>query len=374
MSTEKPVAAQRLLSLDALRGFNMFFITGGDSFLWALSWLVSGRTDAWLATQMKHVPWQGLHFYDTIFPLFLFITGVTFPFSTAKRRERGDSDGAIARNVIRRTLVLVACGLVFSQIQNCDWEHFRVWSVIGRIGLVWGIAALLTLFLRLRTCIIVSAAILVGWWLLLRFVPAPGAPAGINPLLDPQYCIDRWVDANFLTTAHRGEGGLATIAMIPTAFFGIWAGMYLKRTGEDHAGSRKTLRMLCAAAALALAGWLWSLPTWGCPIIKNCWSGSFALVTGGISLALLAAFHWLIDVRGWAGWSFYFRVIGVNAIAIYMGQKFIPFKDIGKFFLGALPQLFENPAWASWIGTCGRLAAAWALLYFLYRKRIFIKA
>ena len=208
MDTEKN---GRLLSLDALRGFNMFFITGGHAFLIALSLLVVGHKDSWLAVQMTHVPWIGLHIYDCIFPLFVFITGVTFPFSTAKRLERGDSKTDVAINILRRTALLVFFGLLYSSIQKLDWEHFRVWSVIGRVGLVWGMAAFLTLFFRMRTCIVISIVLLVGWWLLLRFVPAPDAPAGINPILKGATTIAGWIDTHFLTTAHRHEGGLATI-------------------------------------------------------------------------------------------------------------------------------------------------------------------
>ena len=223
MSVEK---GKRLDSLDALRGLTMFWITGGATLVSALALLVTGDKNAWLCQQMTHVPWAGLHIYDLIFPTFLFITGVTFPFSTAKRLERGDSKSAIAWNILRRALVLIALGAVYEEIQKLDWAHFRVWSVIGRIGLVWGVAALMTLCCRLRTCVAVALIILVGWWLFYRWVPAPGGEWGVNYLVNPKDAFARWFDAHYLTTAHRGEGGVTSIAMLPTAFLGIWAGQY----------------------------------------------------------------------------------------------------------------------------------------------------
>lgn len=363
----------RLLSLDALRGFNMFFITGGHALIIALSLLVTGHEGSWLAVQMTHVDWIGLRIFDCIFPLFVFITGVTFPFSTARRLERGDSRASITLHIFRRMAILVFFGLLYSGVQRLDWAHFRVWSVIGRVGLVWGIAALLTLHLRMRTCVAIAVAILVGWWIVLRFVPAPDAPQGVNPALASATSIAGWVDTHLLTTAHRHEGGLATIAMVPTALFGIWSGRYLMHAKEGLSENRKTVNMLLVAACSVAAGCLWALPSWGVPVIKPAWSSSYALVTGGISLALLAVFHWIIDVRGWSRWSFYFRVIGANAIAAYLAVRFIPFERISRDLLGALPGACNCPGWElSCVRLCN-VAVLWLALLFLYRKKIWIK-
>ena len=130
---------KRLDSLDALRGFDMFFITGGSALLAALGTLITGDAHSWIAVQMTHATWtEPLRIYDFIFPLFLFIAGVTFPFSTEKRLARGDGKRAVTLNILRRTLTLVVIGLLFEQVQKLDWPHFRVWSVIGRIGIAWG--------------------------------------------------------------------------------------------------------------------------------------------------------------------------------------------------------------------------------------------
>ena len=363
----------RLVSLDALRGFDMFFITGGSALLAAIGTMLTGDANCWLAVQMRHVPWAGLRIFDLIFPLFLFITGVTFPFSTAARLARGESKAQIARNIVRRALTLVVLGALYERIQDWDWAHFRVWSVIGRIGLVWGAAAFISLFCRLRTAVAVTVLTLLGWWALLRLVPAPGAAAGADPLAGPEACLACWVDARVLTTAHRFEGGLATLAMLPTAFFGIWTGAFLRLVRDGLTPAKKVVVMLAVATAMIVLGVAWSLPSWGMPVVKNIWSGSYALVAGGLSLAALSLFYWLIDVRGHRSWCFYFQVIGVNAIAIYFASRFVPFRNIGLFFLGGLVKVFSFPGWDAFVGAFGRCAAGWLFLWFLYRHKVFFK-
>lgn len=357
---------KRLESIDALRGFVMFVILGGDDFLSALSQLICGQESTWLSRQMEHVVWEGLHFYDVIFPLFLFVSGVTFPFSMARRLSRGDRRSDLARNVLRRMLLLIALGAVFERIQAFNWPAFRVWSVIGRIGLVWAVAALLTLFVRRRTAVMVAVAILLGWWAFLRLVPSPDASAGADGLACHATCFACWFDVRYLTTAHRFEGGLATLAMVPTALFGIWAGEWL-RNGRHLTG------MIPAGGVLIAVGLLWSWPSWGCPVVKNIWSGSFALVTGGVSLVLLCLFHELIDLRGWRAWSLPFTIIGVNAIAVYLSNAFVPYDRIGEFFFGALIPLVDSATWRGVVRSGGKLLVIWACLSFLYRRRIFFK-
>ena len=364
---------KRLDSLDALRGFDMFFITGGSLLLTAVGTLITGNDNNWIAVQMTHATWtETLRIYDFIFPLFLFITGVTFPFSTEKRLARGDSKAAITRNILRRALTLVVLGALFESIQKFDWPNFRVWSVIGRIGIVWGVAALLTLYCRFRTCVIVTVVVLAGWWLFLRLVPAPDA-IGPDTLAERANCFATWFDTHYLTTAHRHEGGLATIAMLPTAFFGIWSGMWLKLRCDGVSPNKKVLQMIGVGLILMAMAWAWSRMPFGMPILKGIWSSTYALLAGGISLVLLAVFYWVIDVKGYKAWSFYFRIIGMNAITIYFVQRFVSFKKIGLFFLGALPQAFGVPGWEAFVGAFGRCLFAWIFLYILYRHKVFFK-
>ena len=139
----QPAASQRLLSLDALRGFDMLFIMGFAGLVTALCKLCPGEFSDWMTAQMGHADWNGFFHHDTIFPLFLFIAGISFPFSLAKQREKGMSERSIYLKVIRRGLTLVALGFVYSGLFKLDFATLRLPSVLGRIGLAWMFAALL---------------------------------------------------------------------------------------------------------------------------------------------------------------------------------------------------------------------------------------
>ena len=177
----QPAASQRLLSLDALRGFDMLFIMGFAGLVTALCKLCPGEFSDWMTAQMGHADWNGFFHHDTIFPLFLFIAGISFPFSLAKQREKGMSERSIYLKVIRRGLTLVALGFVYSGLFKLDFATLRLPSVLGRIGLAWMFAALLFVNFNVRTRAVIAAAILLGYGLLLQFVAAPDA-GGAGPL------------------------------------------------------------------------------------------------------------------------------------------------------------------------------------------------
>ena len=175
---EKQKQSRRLLSLDALRGFDMFFIMGGASLFVALATLFPNPFFQVIGDQMHHVKWDGLTHHDTIFPLFLFIAGISFPFSLEKQREQGKTDADIYRKIIRRGLTLVVLGFVYNGLLNFDLEHQRYASVLGRIGLAWMFGALIFVNTRTITRVWITVAILVGYWLLLAFVSGAGWQRG----------------------------------------------------------------------------------------------------------------------------------------------------------------------------------------------------
>jgi len=379
--TERP---KRLESLDILRGFDMFFIFLPDPapciVLAFLAMLGLGQTS--FAAQFDHVAGAGLHFYDCIFPLFLFISGVTWPFSLASQRKKGVSRAAISLKILKRMLLLFALGAMTwtvidgtleRNVLSFDWAHFRVWSVIGRIGIAWGVAAFLSLWFGRKTRFVLCGLLLVAMWMVLRFATAPGAPAGIDPLANPQYMLSRWIDVNYLTTAHRGEGGFFTITMVATAMFGNFAGEILHDAAAT--AGRKLARLSVFAAVLLALG---LLVAFGCgplsvPIHKGWWSASFALVAGGISVALLALFFWIVDMKGWKRWGFFFKVIGMNAITLYvLVRTVLNYGFLKAYFFGGIAPLLP-PAVAEFVSQAGLIALIWLLLYFLYRKNIFLR-
>lgn len=360
---------KRLASLDALRGFDMFWIMGGEALLGSLVALF-GVTG--FGAAFDHVPWHGLHFMDCIFPTFLFLAGVSFPFSAAASAARGLTKRAIALRCWRRGMTLFVLGLVFNGLlQQPDVVHFRVWSVLGRIGLAWMVAAWIALAVKsMKWRLAIAFAILFGVTAFTLLVPAPGAASGAD-VFSPEGNFGCWLD-RALTGGHTyqplfdPEGFAGFLPAVATALFGVLAGDWIR----SHAVTGRTARvLLVAGVALSLAGWAWSLVF---PINKALWSPSFTLVVGGFSLMALATFYWVIDVKGWAQWAFPFKVVGMNSITIYLAQPIIGFGTAQQFFFGAAIGNLPSGA-AAVLAAAAYVALCWLFLYFLYRKDIFLK-
>lgn len=362
----------RLLSIDAVRGFDMMFIMGLAGIIAGLCAAFPGGEDCWLATQMSHVSWEGLRHHDTIFALFLFISGMTFPFSLAKKRGRGLSGTDITLDILRRGLILFFLGLVYQGFFQFHFSTLRIPSVLGRIGLAWALAALLYTFTGKRTQWAVAAGILAGYFLLLRFVIAPDAPAGADPFSvegNIASYIDRLLMPNHIYRQglYDPEGLIGTIPAVVTALFGMFTGRYVKESSDS--GERKTLKMLAAAAVLTVATLIWSV--W-CPIIKSLWTSTFVLATAAWSVGLFAIFYYLIDVKGWRRGVVFFQVVGMNSITIYMAQSIIGFGHAADFFFGGLSDLVPESC-AQLVANIGYFTVCWLFLYFLYKKNCFLK-
>lgn len=371
----QPKLNNRLMSLDTLRGFDMLFIMGGSALLARLcNWF---NTPFWLdvAEQTKHVGWNGLHMEDCIFPLFLFIAGISFPFSLEKQRTSGRSTSQIYRKVVTRGIVLVLLGFLYNGFLSFDFENMRYASVLGRIGLAWMFSAIIFMNTGLRGRLIWLASILVGYWLAMRFWPME-RPDGIG-WFDPEGTIARAVDMAWLPGqkacgggTYDPEGLLSTIPAIGTALMGMLTGAFIKCGGALSDGGRKALKMAGAALILVAIGLAWNEVF---PINKRMWSSSFACVVGGISLILFALFYYIVDVRGLRKWTLFFRVIGLNAITIYLGQKFIAFWPTADSLFGGFLRMIENEAPRLCAESVCYIAVCWGFLYFLYRKNVFLK-
>ena len=372
-SKETPVARGRLLSLDTFRGFDMMFIMGFAALVKAICLLFPGGEGSWLFQQMTHCAWDGLRQHDTIFPTFLFIAGISFPFSYASQLARGATKGQVYAKIFRRALILVLLGLVYNGLFELKFSTLRFPSVLARIGLAWMVAAILQINFKPRTRAVIAVVLLVGYWLLLKYIPAPDAP-GADPFSREGNLvgyIDRMLMPNHLY--QKGlfdpEGLLSLMPAVVTAMLGMFTGEFV-RLGEDKvSGSRKTVWMLLAALVMLGIGLLWSRVF---PINKALWSSTFVLVVGAYSLGLFAIFYYLIDVKGWKKWTKFFEVIGLNSIAIYMAQRILPFGSVNKFFLGGLANLCPEPV-GKLILAIGYFALCWLFLWFLYRKKIFLK-
>ena len=359
----------RLMSLDTLRGFDMLFIMGGGPLMLAICKAL-GCPDCAFAQQFLHVPWEGLRFEDTIFPLFLFIAGVSFPFSMAKRLAGGATKASLVWHTVRRGLTLILFGLVFNNLLKLDFAHLRFYGVLQFIGFTWMVAALLYVFLSTKARAVVAVCLLVGSWLLFRFVAAPDFPDAA--LFSPEGHLGCWFDRTVFGPAHTyqklfdPEGSAGILPGIVTPMLGMFAGELLR---SSLSGAKKTLILLGAAAGLVAAGLLMMLSM---PIVKALWSSTFVLVVGGYSAAMLAVFYWIVDVKGWRGWTLFFKVIGMNSITIYMTQRIVNLHGVSSFLFGGTVSLL-SPTWQSVGSSAAYILTCWLFLYFLYRKNIFLK-
>jgi predicted acyltransferase len=365
---------ERLLSIDALRGFDMFWIVGGDHLARSIGKWWGTPASQRFAQQFEHVEWEGFRFYDLIFPLFLFLVGVVLPFSLSKYQTGDHPKPAALGRIARRVVLLFLLGLIGNGLLQFEFEHMRVTGVLQRIAICYGFAAVIFLFTKARTQTILVTAILLGYWAILMFVPVPGGKAGD---FSKENNLAGFLDRNYLPGEIKqgyygygdNEGLLSTIPAVATTLLGGLAGQWLL---TKRAPWSKAVALMAAGGICLGLGTLWGQTL---PVIKILWTSSYVLVAGGWSLALLGLFYAIIDVFKLRAWSYFFVVIGVNAITIYMAEKIIPFGRISAFFFGGLARLADeySPSSRSVVLAAGAIAVEWLLLLYLYRRRIFLR-
>ena len=366
--------SERLLSLDALRGFDLFWIIGGHEIIVALLALTGWGWLAAVNTQLGHVPWNGFHFEDLIFPLFLFMAGVSTPYSLTRRLTEG-ARGEVCRKIVLRGLVLVLLGVIYNNgLQWKGLENMRLGSVLGRIGLAGMFAQLIFAFnfetpKRLWYWL---AGVLLGYWAVMSFGHAPGFAAGD---LSMEGNFASYVDRLLLPgKLHKGihdpEGLLAILPAIGNALMGIQAGLWLRRSSTEVSGDQKAAGLILVGLVLLAGGYIWDLVF---PINKNLWTSSFVLWTCGWSSLLLGAFYWFIDVRGWLRhFGAFFAVVGMNSVLIYMSGRFISFGYTSDALFGGIAKQLPT-LWGALLLTVGVFMVKWTLLWFLKRQKLFLK-
>jgi len=372
-SLAQPAPVKRLLSLDTLRGFDMFWIMGGEEIFHVLAKTTGAAWAVLLAEQFVHPDWNGFAPYDLIFPLFIFMAGVSTPFSLGSRLEKGASRAELARKVISRGLILVLLGIIYNNgLFTKPFHELRFPSVLGRIGLAGMGAQLIYIYAGQRAQYGWFAGLLLGYWALLMLVPVPGCGAGV---LTMECSLAGYVDrllvpGRLYKDVHDPEGLLSTLPAVGNALLGIFAGNLLRTDGRTLNGNQKVVRLALAGAVCVGLGLLWGQVF---PINKNLWTSSFMLLTGGLSLLLLAGFYWVIDVRGYTRWTILFTVIGMNSILIYLAGEFIDFEHTTQALFGGLLSFFTAAPLRAVAGVLAFLAVKWAFLYFLYRKKVFLR-
>lgn len=367
----EPSRPERLVSLDALRGFDMACILGlGEVFrLLAVAFGAKPHgTDfvSQFAAHFEHVKWEGLHFEDIIFPLFVFIAGVSLTFSLPRAVARVGHRRAVLR-LLGRCAVLFLLGIFVNGGLANGFDKVRWLGVLQRIAIASLGAGILVMFFKTRGLIVATIAILVSYWALMKFVPVPGFGAGD---FAERHNLANWMDANFLAGrrydgSYDPEGILSSLPAIATALFGVLAGRWLLGPVSSE---RKAAWLAIAGTVLLLSGWAWS---WDFPVVKKLWTSSYVLVTAGWSALLLALFYWVVEILRWRAWTTPFVWIGMNPIALYVAANLVMPKFVAERFTGRL-DLPHSPAWAWWPFAVG-FALVLLLARFLYKRGIFLR-
>lgn len=418
-------APQRLMSLDALRGFDMFWIIGAESLVWALNRMTPSKPVQFLTRQLEHVEWEGFRFYDLIFPLFVFIAGVSLVFSLNRITAQAGRGTAVKR-VIRRSILLFVLGIIYYGGLSSAWPDIRLMGVLNRIALAYLFSGLLYCFLKPRALAIVAVLILLGYWAALALIPVrdirldkqylaslaeqsgdsrgaallrePGNPSAIKNSaawatavrlfnnttnrvtgrfekglnlanhFDFKYLPGRKYDVFY-----DPEGILSTFPAVVTCLLGVFAGLLLSDSAVNSL--RKVTLLIACGVGATLLGWMWN-PLF--PVIKKIWTSSYVLVAGGYSAVLLGLFYLVVDVLKLQGWCQPFVWIGMNSITVYMAANFIGgFRRLASRLVGGDVQMYLNEHVLRGTGDMlvsivGLLLMFW-FVNFLYRKRIFLR-
>jgi predicted acyltransferase len=397
---------ERLLSLDVFRGLTV------------AGMLLVNDPGTWSAIYppLEHAPWHGWTPTDLIFPFFLFIVGITTHLSLSGRRARGDDDGDIRRQILRRGALIFLLGLLLNGFPFFTWSavpgnpdpsflervvdrlyHWRVMGVLQRIGLAYLCAALLTYRASVKRIVISAGVLLLGYWMVMTLLPVPGTGGTLGALVldSPSRTMAAFWDRLLLDWSRFGlgnhlwtgsvtwdpEGILSTVPAIATAMLGVLAGRWI---GIDRPLPER-LNGLFAGGCLAMVlGLIWN---WGFPINKGIWTSSYVLFTAGMACVSIATIMWLVDVHGWKRWTGFFVIYGTNPLVAFVGSGVLArliYSVISVDYAGrrtSLQSAIYQSAFASWLAPMNASLAfalcfvgLWfGVLYVLYRRRIFVK-
>ena len=377
-----PDPARRLLSLDVARGITIAFMimvnnNGGSP--WRF---------------MNHAEWNGLTATDLVFPTFVFVMGISVVFAIESRLARGATRGQLVRHTVQRAVILCLLGIVVNSFPFFALEHMRFYGVLQRIAVCYLAVSLFYLWDRRAWSIAAALVVaLVGYWVLVRFVPVPGAgvPGRDVPFMDVRQNLVSWIDRQLFPhhlyrdrpdhNVRDPEGLLSDLPAIGTALMGMLTGVWL-RTRRSVAA--RTMGLAGAAIGSLALGYVWAL--WF-PLNKNLWTSSYVLVAAGYSLALMTLAFWAVEQQGWrTGWTWIWVVFGSNAIAAYMFSELLPgvlqnvqFMSGGKrtdaiaFVFDHVFAHIPDPGWAALAYSVSFTAVCFVPVWMMYRRRIFLK-
>jgi predicted acyltransferase len=364
-------ADNRLLSLDVFRGLTIA----------AMILVNTPGSWSYVYSPLLHAKWNGVTPTDVVFPFFLFIVGVSIAFALRTVKSQYDRHNVTILRILKRGAILFLIGLFLNAFPYFNLAEIRIPGVLQRIAIVFCIAAVLFLKTSWRTQTVVSAVLLIVYWLLLTQVPVPGVgPANLERGTN----LAAWVDSQLLmghmwpvTGTWDPEGVLSTVPAIVTCLIGLLAGQWMQTA---RSAETKLLHVFVAANVLLLIGWIWSLVF---PFNKSLWTSSYVLYTGGLALHMFAVLYWWLDVQQRGHKIFLpFKIYGVNAIAAYtlsmLGASLLNEIHVGEATLqdwlyhivvAVIPNLYD----ASLLFAILFNALIFLPIWFLYKRNILIK-
>jgi predicted acyltransferase len=365
-----PTDSQRLVSLDVFRGITI------------AGMVLVNNPGTWehIYWPLQHASWHGWTPTDLVFPFFLFIVGVAIPLAFGRRLESGGSTRDLYLKIIKRTLIIFAIGLFLNGFPYFGLAEYRIPGVLQRIAVCYFFASIIFLNTKIRTQVAIMIGLLLGYWLMVKFIPAPGFAAGD---LTKEGSLPSYVDRVVLgkhvwaqAKVYDPEGVLSTLPAIATTLIGVLTGAWLR---TEKSRIEKAAGLFVVGAVCVAVGWAWNSFF---PINKALWTSSYVLFTGGLALQFLALCYWLIDIKGYHRWARPFEVFGLNAIALYVGAGLMA-SLLGEIKVGSVSLgswIYERmfASWASPVNASLAFAIAFVLvwlglMWILYRRQIFLK-
>ncbi|MDR2894119.1 MAG: DUF5009 domain-containing protein [Alistipes sp.] len=373
---------KRLQSLDVLRGFDLFCLVALAPIMYSISRGGAGGEvfRSVTNTLFQHGQWAGFPVWDLVMPLFMFMAGVSMPFSLGKFREMPNK-WPVYGKILKRFAILWIFGMLSQgDLLELNPDQIYLYSnTLQSIAVGYLFTALIFLHTRPKTQVFVAGGLLLLYWALMQFVSMDGFGGG-DYTADGNLAegIDRAVLGRFRDGARIEDGAvvfsrgyrytwvLSSINFVVTVMTGLFSG-YIMRS-QNRTENRKTLLLLGLGAAMVAAGWLWGLQM---PVVKKIWTSSMTLVSSGYCFILMGAFYWWIDVKGHnKNWDL-LKVYGMNSIMAYMLQQIIRFTSIGQSLFGGLEQYLGD--WYGVLITLTNVTISFLILYWMYRKKVYLR-
>jgi predicted acyltransferase len=346
----------------------MFWLIGGRELAIAAAACVSISLGDAVETQLTHPRWQGFVTWDTIMPMFLFLVGASMPFALGKRMQQDESMSSIYWRIARRVILLWILGMIAQKsLIKYDMSRLELYSnALQAIAMGYLVTSIALLHLPLSGQIGLFAGLTLSYWVLLSYIPFAGHPGGT---LEQTVNFPRYVDEQVLGSFRRGHDFtwiVTSLGFSATVLLGAMSGHVLR--GRLSA-ARKLLLLVATGLVCAAIGWIWS---YSLPFNRHIWTPSMILWTGGLSFLFLALFYAVIDIMGIKAWSFFFVIIGANALFAYVFDEVFE-STMSDTLVANLARQLPDP-YNDLLLSIGEVALLWLILWYMYRNRTFLRA